>query len=137
MEQFDEEITAKEAIAASPDVTEGVEQMAGPTAGEKALISSEEQPLISEPSAYNKRDARLLVKGLKKVTKDRLDEDQLSVIEEVSAEGFGILSALNVPKALKIALTILLAAIPLVPIFIQTASELKETKEEFANDGLN
>lgn len=126
MDKFNEELAAKDAIANSPEVTESA--LETHETSEKALIS-EPQALISEPNAWDKRNARLLTKGLRNFG-GKLDDDQLSAIEDLSAEGFGILSALNAPKAVNIFITLLLVAIPFFPVALGIREAFQDNKEE-------
>tara|TARA_R110002124_G_C8973012_1_gene515485 strand:+ start:6941 stop:7360 length:420 start_codon:yes stop_codon:yes gene_type:complete len=139
MEAFNEEAIAKEAIAASPEVTEGVEQICETEAPQQA-VSVPQQAVNSEPTPDDKRNARLLTKGLKSIAKGQggeLDEDQLSAIQDVSGEAFGILSALNAPKALKIGITLGLVAIPLIPVALSARGIFKDMKDEESLDGID
>jgi hypothetical protein len=126
MDKFNEDLVAKEAIAASPDITQGVEISLEETP-EQAVISNE-QAVNSEPNAWDKRNARLLTKGLRNLSDD-LDGDRLDAIEDLSAEGFSILTALNVPKAVKIGITAALVAIPFIPAALSVCDSFKNSKQ--------
>jgi hypothetical protein len=138
MDKFDEDLAAKEAIATSPEVTEGAQQISAALEAEKALPQAP-QAVNTEPNAWDKRNARLLTKSLRQLSQGNggeLDDDQLSAIEDLSAEGFGILSALNAPKAVKIGITAALVAVPFIPIALSVRGIFKNTQEEVAPDGI-
>jgi hypothetical protein len=56
--------------------------------------------------------------------------------ESDSIEGFSILTALNVPKAVKIGIIVALVAIPFIPAALSVCDSFKNSKQG-GNDGIN
>ncbi len=124
-EKFDAETVAKEAIATSPEVTEGVNFTADAEeiSASKAL-NPEIEGIDYQP---DKRNGRLLVLALEQWDRNkRLDPAQLEAAEEVGAEAFGAVNAAPVPHIAKLAVTIALLAASVIPLFLDISGALGE-----------
>ena len=120
-ENFDAENAAKEAIATSPEPTEGVEL----GASEESAPESEAQGEIAE-YIPDRRNAKLLTITLKQWDKNgRLDPAQLDAVEEVGAEGFGAINASPVPHTIKLGITIALLLASIIPLILEITGTMK------------
>lgn len=134
MEKFDDNASAKEAVASSPDITEGVlfDDLEGGSNADQIAV---EKAVYTAPSEADKRNSRLLSRLAKEATKFigcDPDEDQLDAAEEISSEGFYALSSLNPPRWLKVGLTLSLLLGSFLPTFFITYSAWsgKENKND-------
>lgn len=109
MQKFDDEYTAKEAIATSPDVTQSVvdsldEGLDNSECSDKAVnVAANVGP--SPEDARNSRLLSLITKNAVSMFGAPVNDDQLSAAEEIACEGFCGLSAINPPRWLKIFIT--------------------------------
>lgn len=132
-EDFNAEYAAKEAIATSPEFTEGVDF------GSVDEGLSANQALNGELEGYDyqpdNRNGRLLAIGLQQWDKgDRLQKEQIDAAEEVGSEAFGALKSAPIPAFYKIMVTLALLVFSIVPIVLDIASAYGEKGEE---DGIN
>ncbi len=131
MDKFNDETTAKEAIASSPEVTAGVlddfddgEENTEAKAVHKAVNLS--------PSPEDERNARLAslcAKQCASVCGAEVGDDQLDATREITAEAFAGLSALNPPKWFSLAITFSLLIGSFAPVVVAALNSMKEVKK--------
>lgn len=107
MEKFNDELTAIEAIASSPDITQSVVD-----SHEEGVDNTEQTSAIEAvnvaPSSSDTRNARLLSligKETVRVLGAEIDKDQLSAAEEIASEGFCSLNLVGLPRWARITIT--------------------------------
>jgi hypothetical protein len=132
-EVFDAEMAVKEAIATSPEVTEGV--TLDPSGGDISANSSKEKAVKGEIEGIdfqpNKKNGRLLALALEQWDKNkRLDKAQIEAAEELGGEGFGAINAAPIPKGIKLAITSVLLLLGLVPLALDIAGVMGQPKPE-------
>jgi hypothetical protein len=128
-EDFDAEKAAKEAIATSPEVTEGVT-----FAPDSEESQSVQEVLGGEIEGVDyipdQRNGRLLALALQQWDKNkRLEKAQIDAAEEIGGEGFGAINAAPLPRGVKIMITGVLLLLSIVPLAGEIFVSLNEGKK--------